>query len=192
MQLRGRQTSKRTCQSFNCFFPQAAPGRTTESFQASEWQLHLAGVVDALDPNVEGHLGSNDTVCCLHTFKLSLTHTDRATTGTFFSYYMHIYAPDGSKKPPNYSDAPANRGEQLACAACTSSDGTLSVSLSGRFLTHADSCCSATNPTDFMDDDEEGMDNQVWPGNRHRKVWKSTSTRVVLNVRVPNSHFSSF
>jgi hypothetical protein len=34
---------------------------------------------------------------------------------------------------------------------------------------------------DAMEDD----DSEVWVGNRHRKLWKSTCTRAALNVRVP-------
>ena len=47
-------------------------------------------------------------------------------------------------------------------------------------MTQADSYCSATDPTDFMDndDDDEGMDNQVWSGNRHRKL---TCTRAACS-----------
>ena len=157
-----------------------------------------AGVVDALDPDATtksggGHLASSDAVRCPHTSRLSLTHTDRATTGAFFSHYMRIYAPDGSKKPSNYRDAPANRGEQLAYAACSCLDGTLSVGLFFcMFMTQADLYYLATDPTDFMDDDDDGMDNQVWSGNRHRKLWKSTCTRAALNVRVLNCLYSPF
>ena len=40
MQLRGRQRHpNRNSQSFNYFFPQAALGHTTESFQASEFAM---------------------------------------------------------------------------------------------------------------------------------------------------------
>ncbi len=44
---------------------------------------------------------------------------------------------------------------------------------------------TATDPTDAVDDEDEAMDNYVWSGNRHRKLWKSTCTRAALNVRPP-------
>ncbi|KAF8336041.1 hypothetical protein F5887DRAFT_988389 [Amanita rubescens] len=43
-----------------------------------------------------------------------------------------------------------------------------------------------TGPTDATENEDEAMNNHVWSGNRHRKLWKSMCTRAALNSNLPN------
>ncbi|KAF8343282.1 107-domain-containing protein [Amanita rubescens] len=149
-----------------------------------------ARIVDALDPDATsksgGHLASDDAKPAaipiyalvvskrtLNCIDAHISHGELPAYGVYYClggmrYVRVLFVVYGSGLARTHISAVLHRAFHL-------------VLTSRHELTQM----TATDPTDTVDDEDEAMDNYVWSGNRHRKLWKSTCTRAALNPNLP-------